>query len=167
MPITMNNIPVAQERHLQDSAPQIYRWAYRLLQNHQDALDATQSVLLRMLQSPRSDTTSKPAWIRKVTTNYCIDQLRKKRPQRLQIEPPGHDTAVAEELNARDQHARVIDALQTLTESQRLVLLAKTYDGETFAHIAESMNLTVSSVKTHYLRALQNMRHRLKKNSEN
>ena len=159
-------MPAAQHRHLQEVSAQIYRWAFRLLQNHHEALDATQSVLLRILQAADKTQPPKSAWIRKVTTNYCIDQIRKKRPRSLQAEPADHRPAEIDRIGDSDQHEKVIDALQALTETQRLVLLAKTYDGETFARIAESMNLSVSSVKTHYLRALRHMRDRLRKYQE-
>ena len=41
----------------------VYGWAYRLLQNHHDALDATQEVLLRALRQPGRDVRRPAAWL--------------------------------------------------------------------------------------------------------
>jgi DNA-directed RNA polymerase specialized sigma24 family protein len=46
------------------------------------------------------------------------------------------------------------------------VLIAKVYDQETFAEIAESMDLAVPTVKTHYVRALRAMRRSLQSHAE-
>jgi RNA polymerase sigma factor (sigma-70 family) len=48
--------------------------------------------------------------------------------------------------------------MATLSERQRSVLLAKVFDGMTFAEIGREMGLSTPTVKTHYLRALRAMR---------
>lgn len=55
----------------------------------------------------------------------------------------------------------VAEALEQLTERQRVVLIAKVYDGLTFAEIAAEQELSLGTVKTHYLRALSCIRDRL------
>ena len=52
-------------------------------------------------------------------------------------------------------------ALRKLTEIQRAVLVAKVYDTMTFAQIAAELDLAVSTVKTHYLRAVRALRNQL------
>ena len=51
--------------------------------------------------------------------------------------------------------------MRDLTDVQRIVLLAKTHDGESFEHIARSLGISASTVKTHYLRALRKMHAKL------
>jgi len=55
----------------------------------------------------------------------------------------------------------VAEALSDLTEMQRSVLVAKVYDEMTFAEIANEWGAAVSTVKTHFVRALQSVRLRL------
>jgi RNA polymerase sigma factor (sigma-70 family) len=56
----------------------------------------------------------------------------------------------------------IASALDRLSDIQRSVLVAKVYDEMTFAAIAAEMNVAVSTVKTHYLRAVQAVRDRLR-----
>ncbi len=73
----------AAQCHWETAKAQIYRWAYRLLQDEHEALDATQAVLLKALSSPAARGAKKTAWLKKVTINHCIDQIRKQRPVAL------------------------------------------------------------------------------------
>ena len=142
----------------ESAKPQIYRWAYRLLRNHQDALDATQSVLMKALQGLPLDRARQDAWMRRVTINHCFDILRRHRELPGNWSAASRDRGPAAECEDAERRDRICDALQQLTAIQRLVLLAKTYDDESFEAIASSMGISASSVKTHYTRAVRKMR---------
>lgn len=149
------------ELQYESAKAQIYRWAYRLLQNEHDALDATQAVLLKALTAPATNGERQRAWLRKVTINYCIDQIRRRREVVEQVEIASPGPAEVSELERAEQRERIAAALQNLSDTQRIVLLAKVHDQETFEDIARSLNISGSSVKTHYVRALQKMRRQL------
>ena len=57
---------------------QIYAWAYRLLQNHHDALDVTQEVFIKWWRANGTGSVpGKPlGWLRRVTVNAAIDADR-------------------------------------------------------------------------------------------
>ena len=57
----------------------------------------------------------------------------------------------------------IAGALDRLSELQRGVLVAKVYDEMTFAEIATELDLALSTVKTHYLRAVRAVRDRLQR----
>jgi len=57
----------------------------------------------------------------------------------------------------------IITALDRLSDVQRSVIVAKVYDDMTFAQVAEELGLAVSTVKTHYLRAVGTVRDRLQR----
>ncbi len=138
---------------IEGSRPRIYAWAYRILRNHDDALDATQDVLVRALAAPRTEHLT--AWLRRVTINLCIDLVRRRRSEGLSTEPQAPDAETPVEAERR---SRLVAALEALTPSQRSVLVAKACDGETFEAIANSMGIAASTAKTHYVRALRRMR---------
>ncbi len=140
---------------------QIYRWAYRLLQNEHDALDATQAVLLKSLTAPAASPERQRAWLRKVTINYCIDHIRRRRAVVEEVESASPESDEVSELERAEQRERITAALQNLSDTQRVVLLTKVYDQETFEDIARSLNISTSSVKTHYVRALKKMHQQL------
>jgi len=141
-----------------DARGRIYAWAYRFLRNHHDALDATQEVMLRWLRT-RSDVANRAAWLRRTTVNYCIDVLRRRRPSASMID---HEPATRASTSAAVQQGELLRAvaggLEYLSDQQRQVLVAKIYDGATFAAIADELDLSISTVKTHYVRALGRMR---------
>ena len=146
----------------------VYGWAYRLLGRHHDALDVVQDVFLRWdAQCARRTPTMPRGWLRKVTLNRAID-LRRKRHR----DPVSSDDAlvgVPVEVDAslsvdrEDLRGDIALAIDQLSEAQRGVLVAKVYDGMTFAQIASELDLALSTVKTHYLRAVRSLRDRLQR----
>ncbi len=154
----MSPDPVA-DADLEGMRAQIYRWAHRILRHHDDALDATQHVLMRALapgESGIAGARRPPAWLRRVTINHCIDLLRSRRPAGPGLE--GIPDVAAEPPEAPERRRRIARALEALTPPQRAVLTAKVYDRETFAEIARTQGISVPTAKTHYLRALRRLR---------
>lgn len=140
----------------------VYAWAYRIVGNHHDAADVTQEVFMKWWRAHREQSAPANAvgWLRRVTINHSIGTVRsdgrrdRLRPaaDRLFGAPPDVD------FERREIAATVAVALDEITESQREVLVAKVYDGCTFAEIAGQLGLAVPTVKTHYLRALKSVR---------
>lgn len=60
----------------------------------------------------------------------------------------------------------VTSAIATLSEMQREVVLGKLMNDLTFREIAEQLGIAVPTAKTHYLRALHQLRERLQNVSE-
>ena len=108
-------------------------------------------------------TTGKPptnpfAWLRRVTVNLAIDAIRarKKRTRQAQdsrpeASVPGH----VDDLVKQETAQRIATALQSLTERQRSVVVAKVYDGCTFAQNRRTDGPVHPDGKSHYLRALR------------
>ncbi|NOX59141.1 MAG: RNA polymerase sigma factor [Planctomycetes bacterium] len=156
-----------------DAWATVYRWAYRFLRDHHSALDATQEVMLRWVRLRPSDVDQADvsqadvdqdvAWLRRVTVNHCIDSIRKKKPVSTDaLEPVDPNRSPLSEAISSETQRVVTLALEQLTDRQRAVLLAKIYEGDTFAEIAQSMQLALGTVKTHYLRALRTLRDALR-----
>jgi len=158
--------PSDAAREFEPFRDDVYRWAYRLLGRHHDALDVAQDVLVRWVRQRREDVPAQPrAWLRRVTTNRAIDvvRARRERPAADQAERhagPFGGRSVPEAAELRDA---VTDALTRLSEMQRTVLIAKVFDGQTFAQIAAEHALAVPTIKTHYLRAVRAVRDRLER----
>ena len=140
----------------QSARAQIYRWAYRLLQNEHDALDATQTVLVKAIGAVREARHPHGAWLRRVTINSCIDMIR-RRDAATRIDLDSREADLPADLEQTEQSQRIAAALEHLTDVQRVVLIAKACDGESFAHIAAMLEISASTVRTHYVRALRKM----------
>ncbi len=141
---------------------QVYAWAFRLLGNHHDAMDVTQDIMVVWLGVDRSRIECERAWLRRTTTNRCIDLMRKRRPSAAGEAPHQCENAADPPALDRTELAQAVaKSLEMLTEQQRCAVIAKVYDRETFAKIAESMGISLSTAKTHYLRGLQALRSKL------
>lgn len=147
---------------------EVYGWAYRLLGRHHDALDVVQDVFLRWDAQCARQTPHRPrGWLRRVTLNRAIDLHRDRQPA---LEPADEvieqtdtwDHAV-ERVDREVLRADIAAALDRLSQLQRGVLVAKVYDEMTFAEIAAELDLALSTVKTHYLRAVRTVRDRLQR----
>ncbi|MCZ6835559.1 MAG: RNA polymerase sigma factor [Planctomycetota bacterium] len=142
---------------------EVYRWAFRVLGNHHDTLDVTQDVFLKWIEKMQIvPPVNARAWLRTVTTNRAIDLLRSKKhrvssshePDRIENQPE----------NYTDRQAlrhEIAHAMEQLSEQQRAVLIAKVYDGMTFAAIGEELDIAIPTAKTHYLRALRVVREKI------
>jgi RNA polymerase sigma factor (sigma-70 family) len=172
----------------EEHSRQVYAWAYRLLGRHHDALDVVQDVFLRWSKQCRQSVPTQPrGWLRRVTINRAVDFCRRRMPvqggmgqlEGLAARDSGAFAAggsagfanvgadksgagigieVGDEERFRGDVAAAFDGL---TDAQRSVLVSKVFDGLTFAEIAAEQEVAVSTVKTHYLRAIRAVRDRL------
>ena len=65
----------------------VWGTVYRILGNSSENEDAVQEVFLRAYSALHKFDLKYPfgPWILRITTNYCIDQLRKRRGRKLQL----------------------------------------------------------------------------------
>lgn len=151
-------------RHFEEHRGRVYRWAYALCGRHEDALDAVQDVFLRMLKNPPEPAGpfAVIAWLRRVTSHVVIDRWRRAADQAALPDGPLADRRPVESPEARETAEQLRKAIQSLSEQQRQVLLAKAYDRLSFSQIADELGISASTAKTHYLRALNMVRAYLK-----
>jgi len=143
---------------------EVYGWAYRLLGRHHDALDVAQDVFLKWVDQCRDSPPRNPrAWLRQVTIRRAIDVQRSSASRRAREKSTRSSNVDFETAaTSRDELREVIcEAVGALSEMQRNVLVAKVFDGLTFARIAAELEIAVPTVKTHYLRAIVTLRDRL------
>ena len=156
-------------------AQDVYAWAYRLLGRHHDALDVVQDVFLKWTRQCADRPPDHPrGWLRRVTLNDVLDKRRAthttatlESTQELAAQSPRStekpETRRADSLDTPDLRHDIAAALERISEAQRGVLIAKVFDDLTFATIAEEMDVSISTVKTHYLRAVRTLRDRLQR----
>ena len=81
---TLEWAPLDWEGIVQEHSARVYRLAYRLTGNRQDAEDLTQDVFIRVF---RSLDTYEPGnfsgWLHRITTNLFLDRVRRKSRIRM------------------------------------------------------------------------------------
>jgi len=143
----------------------LYALALGVLGNNEDAEDACQEVLLKLLRfAPRlSPGTSLRAWLRRVCLNHCLDQCRRRRPIRpVELvesaslrNPSAMPQHRAEEAELRSALRR---ALAQLSERQRVVFVLRHFGGCPLKEIAEQLQCAEGTVKVHLSRAVSKLR---------
>lgn len=144
----------------------VYRWAYALCGRHPDAADVCQEVFLRALvrRPTFQNEGASLGWLRRVTSTIAIDRWRSRRagPKTTSIDENREiGTAFESGLERRETAQRVRQAIERLSEQQRLVVIAKIFDERTFAEIADELGIAVPTAKTHFVRAIESIRREL------
>ena len=148
---------------------QVYRICRRMTGNDQDALDATQDALIALTRGiHRYDgRASFSTWSYRVTTNACLDELRrrKRRPvpeAELPVDarpggPPGHDQAVADRL-ALDE------ALAGLAPEFRAPVVLRDVLGLDYAEIADVLDIPPGTVRSRIARGRRSLANEMGRN---
>ena len=155
----------------------VYNTAYRLSASYDDASDIAQEAFFRAwnnLKSFRGDSAFS-TWLYRIVTNVFLDDRKRKRarPQRSLDEAIALDESnVArqfeddapgpEEIAEGGERRMLLErAIQTLPESQRIVIVLYHSQGLSYEEIAEITNLPMGTVKSKLNRARLALRDRL------
>ncbi|MBR4129834.1 MAG: sigma-70 family RNA polymerase sigma factor [Bacteroidaceae bacterium] len=152
------------ERLFKDNYPHMYRMAFSLVENADDAKDAVHQVFVRMWSSkPQVSEGSIRGYLLAATRNQCLHILRDKQLQRRLKEELQKETAWQKEEDRDEllkQLRQVID--DNLTEQDRRVLQLHYEDEMTYAETASALGISSSAVNKHITRSLARIRETLK-----
>jgi len=132
----------------------VFRLARTLAGNDHAAEDLTQETFLRAMSRYQAFVagTNLRAWLLRIATNACFDELRKRkraRPQSLEQEVPGQDAPPEHRLETAEQAALAKAALEDLSELTRLVFHLRVQEELSFREIAELAETTEQSARWH------------------
>lgn len=142
----------------------VYNAAFRMLGNREDASDVTQIVFLKVFERlDRYDPAYKFfSWIYRIAINESINQLKRgNRETGLDESQPSAAPGPAEKAQAIDDSKRVQDALMTLQEDYRMVIVLRHFSELTYREISEVLHIPEITVKSRLYTARQALRERL------
>lgn len=139
----------------------VYNLCYRMLGEPGAAEDASQETFLRAYQSLHRYDNSRSfgTWILSIAAHYCIDQLRKKKFTMFSMDTENEDGAIFELPDAsapdpevesvkKEQRDRLHLLLKDLDTTDRAAVIMRYWHDFSEVEIAQSLNLTVSAVKS-------------------
>ena len=141
--------------------PAVLRLAYMLLQNLQDAEDATQDAFVYAFQhvaryDPKRATFI--AWLKVIVTSRCRDQQRRRRFQwlslqelvgtRLEPEDETLDHQPAVKLELVSVQKVVWSALNQVPHKSRQALILRYFGGLSYPEMAQALGCSVSTAKS-------------------
>lgn len=143
----------------------MYNIAIRFLNNKMDAEDILQESFItafeRLGELKNKDVFG--SWLKRIVINNCISLQRKRRIQFEQIDEQRHGVALELEEGLPEVNpALVHQAIRELPGKGRAVLVLRALEGYSHKEIAETLNISVSTSKTQYHRALSLLNMKLK-----
>jgi RNA polymerase sigma-70 factor (ECF subfamily) len=142
----------------------VFNLAYRMLSNADEAEQAAQEAFIRAWTRLDSYNPQHKfsTWLLSITSNYCIDLIRKRRKQLLSIDGPlpPHPALTSEQASGPEaqavegeQQEVVQSLLETLPEEYREAVVLRYWYDMSYDEIAEVMQTTVSAIKSRLFRA--------------
>jgi RNA polymerase sigma-70 factor, ECF subfamily len=141
------------EDHLEECGTLAFRVARGVLHNAADAEDIAQEALLRAYRrfDRLRDRTRFRAWLVRMTFRLALDQTRstRRREQRETLWAVDIPKPTAEDLAASSEFGnRLAQAMESLPEKSRLVLLLSSIDGHSLEEVAALLRVPVGTVKS-------------------
>lgn len=141
------------EERLGECGTLAFRVARSVLRNSSDAEDVAQEAILQAYRrfERLRDQSRFRAWLVRITFRLALDQARssRRREQRETLWAVAVPRPTAEDLAASSEFGRRLDeAMETLPEKFRLVLLLSAMDGHSLDEVAELLELPLGTVKS-------------------
>jgi RNA polymerase sigma-70 factor (ECF subfamily) len=144
----------------------VYNLCYRMLGDMEAAEDAAQETFLRAYQNLHRYDRNRPfaTWLLSIGAHYCIDRLRRRKLSVFSIDEENEegtsfeirDSAAPDpeaESMKREDRDRLHVLLKGLDDTDRAAIVLRYWYDCSEIEIAESLNLTVSAVKSRLHRA--------------
>ena len=154
----------------------VYNLALRMLEDREEAAEATQEIFLRAYSSIgrfRRDARFS-TWIYRIAVNHCITCIRRRPPgvcqslddesfdnsrAQLQVSETQTDAVIRSE-----KQRKIYTALSHLVPEQRSAIELKFFQGMTFEDIAAVLETPLSTVKSRIYAGLEILKVRLSDN---
>jgi RNA polymerase sigma-70 factor (ECF subfamily) len=143
----------------------LYSIAFRYLSSTEDAEDATADVFVRLweIRQEIMIETSLRNFLYTLMKNHILNLLRGSKPVFLTMDSADVYQKEEEEtpedlLDRKETRNRLYKAIHSLPEQKRKIYLLKMEENLKNEEIAQRMNISSNTVKTHYLLALRMLR---------
>ncbi len=146
----------------------VFRTAFRMLGNQQDAEDQAQEVFLKVFRSIKglNEPAAFVSWLDRMTVRMCLDLLetQQRRPMTVTIAPADeHEEPIQfadihapgpEESALRQEVRRCLEgALRDIDDSSRAILVLRDIDDRPYLEIVDMLGIGLSAVKMRIHRA--------------
>lgn len=162
-------VPPTWDDVVRQHSGRVYRLAYRLSGNQQDAEDLTQETFVRVFRSLANYTPGTfEGWLHRITTNLFLDLVRRRQRIRFDGLPddaerlPGGDRSPEQVYSDTHFDSDVQAALDSLPPDFRAAVVLCDIEGLTYEEIAATLGIKLGTVRSRIHRGRLQLREALR-----
>lgn len=154
----------AFETIFQQFQKEVYRWVIRIVRDPGIAEELTVETFWRIYRSrARFDPNrSFEAWARRIATNLSLDHLKRVRNM-IELSENSSQEFFGDPAIQQDTRRQIQLAFNQLSPKLRLTATLALIEERSYEEIAESVGVSIGTVKSRVFRAVRILRERLKK----
>jgi len=146
----------------------LYALAFRYLKSEDAAMDAVQNVFMVLWEKRESlnfDTNLR-SLLFTILKNYVLNEIRhnkivyEKQYEISQLES-NKEIDISDAIENKEMKTLLYTSIQKLPFQERKVCLLKIVNGMTNQEIAERLNISIPTVKSHYTQAIKKLRNEI------
>lgn len=146
------------EKIVRKYADLVYRVAFTMMKNKDDAEDIFQDIFIKVCTENVSFMSEEheKAWLIRVTKNKCLDFLKRscnKNKEEL-------DQNLVKDESSNNQH--VVDEVLKLPDKYRIVIYMFYFEGYKISEIASILDINESTIKSQLVKARELLKESLK-----
>nr|WP_280265870.1 RNA polymerase sigma factor SigE [Nocardia wallacei] len=156
---------------VREHADRVYRLAYRLTGDPQDAEDLTQETFIRVFRSLSNyQPGTFEGWLHRITTNLFLDMVRRRNRIRMEALPDDYDRVPSEGPDPEQvYHDANLDpdlqsALDALAPEFRAAVVLCDIEGLSYEEIGATLGVKLGTVRSRIHRGRQALREHLAHN---
>ena len=162
-----------QNRFISDNLRRIFLLIYRIVRNVDDAQDLTQEAFIKALQrqDQLKELDKAAHWLSRIASNTAIDFLRRNGKVNFceidtLVEPLSEPSESPEQAVLRSEHrAYLEEGLSVLTDRERTALLLRDVEELPAELVAQHMNCSKATVRSHIANARIKMKRYMERSS--
>ncbi|HYL79718.1 MAG TPA: sigma-70 family RNA polymerase sigma factor [Candidatus Acidoferrum sp.] len=144
----------------------IYRLAYRLTRNPEDARDLAQEAFVQAYRSLGSfqQRSSFSTWLYRIAMNLCLNHLKslgRMVPAGVDGSLPDHRQNSLEAILTDERERALAAAIETLPPQQKATLTLRVHQGLSHREIAEVLECSEGTAKANYFHAVRGLQRKL------
>lgn len=148
----------------------IYRMAYRIMGNREEAEDTVQEVYIKLwgMRKELDKYNSIEALSIRITRNLCLDLLRRRKisleaMKSERLKEDNYSETPFSYLEKKEEREVVLLLIAALPEPQRSLVHLRHLEEKEYDEIAEMVNMNVNAIRVSISRARKQMREMLEK----
>lgn len=163
---------------VQRNQANVFAVIYRFLGDQSEVEDLTQEVFLRVFRTVRrySPTAKFSTWLYRIAANLSLNAIRARSKVKIaQLEMPDDGDGDGfyrevedlsgkqpyEEMDSTETRERIMEAINSLPENQKIAIILNKYEHMSYDDIAEVLGCSMMAVKSLLSRARCNLRQAL------